>query len=278
MIIDIHTHIFPDDLAARAMEQLADIGEIPPYLDGTKAGLLESMADAGVDRCVVCPVSTKPSQVRKSNDWVAALDDPRLIPFGTLYPGMDDAPGEVRRAVAMGIKGFKLHPEYQDFSPTEDRLRPMLEEVAAAGVPILFHAGHDAGFDTLHAPPRVYAELNDRLPELTMILAHMGSFRMWDDVRHWLVGRSLYLDTAYVHIDTPYVWGNEVVGPDMTSEEFRELVRAHGSDKVVFGSDSPWAEQEEQIEGVRRSGLDEFEVRAILGGNAARLLGLQETR
>jgi uncharacterized protein len=278
MIVDIHTHAFPDELAPRAMESLIEGGDIPAFLDGTKGDLLRSMAESGVDKSVVCPVSTKATQVRKSNDWTAALDDPRLVPFGTLFPEMEDAAGEVRRAVSMGIKGFKLHPEYQDFTPTEERVRTMLEAVAEAGVPLLFHAGEDAGYPTVHAPPRVYAELNDRLPELTMILAHMGSFRMWDDVRRWIVGRPIYLDTSYVHIETPYVWDGQVAPPDMTKEQFTTLVRAHGADRVLFGSDSPWAEQTEQLDGVRNSGLNEIEVRAILGGNAARLLGLREGR
>lgn len=261
MIIDVHTHIFPDDLAPKAMEQLqAGWGTIA-YLDGTKADLLASMERAGIDKSVVCPVSTKPSQVQKSNDWVAALGDDRLIAFGTLFPGMHDPEAEVRRAVSMGIKGFKLHPEYQDFSPLEDRARPMLEAIARAGVPILFHAGIDVDIPTVHGTPRAFAILADRMPELVMILAHMGSYRMWDEVRRWLVGSDVYFDTSYVH-------------EDMSHIEFSSLVRDHGVDKVLFGSDSPWGEHTAQIAGVTESSLDEAEVAAVLSGNAVRLLGL----
>lgn len=262
MIVDVHTHIFPDELAPKAMYRLQQAADgVVAYLDGTKADLLRSMEEAGIDRSVVCPVTTKPTQDRAANEWVTLLDDERLIPFGTVHAANDDAAGEVRRAVELGVKGFKLHPEYQDFAPTDERARPMLEAIAEAGVPVLFHAGVDIEIPTVHGTPHSFAKLNDSLPELEMILAHMGSFRMWDEVSRWLVGRHVHFDTSYVH-------------KDLSSNEFAELVRELGAEKILFGSDSPWGKQEEELSSVRASGLAEDEVTAILGGNAAGLLGL----
>ena len=262
MIVDVHTHIFPDELAPRAMYRLQEAAHgVIAYLDGTKADLLRSTEEAGIDRSVVCPVTTKPTQDHAANEWVTSLDDERLIPFGTVHAANEDAPGEVRRAIESGVRGFKLHPEYQEFSPTDARARPMLEAIAEAGVPVLFHAGIDIEIPTVHGTPEAFAKLNDSLPELDMILAHMGSFRMWDEVSRWLVGRRVYFDTSYVH-------------HDLSSIEFAALVHELGVEKILFGSDSPWGRQEDEIASVRAAGLSEDETAAILGGNAARILGL----
>ena len=231
------------------------------YLDGTKADLLRSMEQAGIDCSVVCPVTTKPTQDQAANEWVISLDDERLIPFGTVHAANRDAPGEVHRAIEAGVRGFKLHPEYQDFAPTDAHARPMLEAIAEAGVPVLFHAGVDIEIPTVHGTPHAFAKLNDSLPELEMILAHMGSFRMWDEVSRWLAGRHVYFDTSYVH-------------EDLSADEFAALVRELGAEKILFGSDSPWGKQEHELASVRASGLSEDETDAILGGNAARLLRL----
>lgn len=262
MIVDVHTHIFPDELAPKAMYRLQQAAAgVVAYLDGTKADLLRSMESAGIDRSVVCPVTTKPTQDQAANEWVTSLGDERLIPFGTVHAANEDAPGEVRRAVRLGVKGFKLHPEYQDFAPMDPHARPMLEAIAEAGVPVLFHAGVDIEIPTVHGTPHAFAKLNDSLPELDMILAHMGSYRMWDEVSRWLVGRHVHFDTSYVH-------------QDLSSTEFAALARELGAEKVLFGSDSPWGEQDNELASVRAAGLSEGETAAILGGNAARLLGL----
>lgn len=261
MIIDVHTHIFPDELAERAMATLGAAVDAEPHLDGTARDLILSMERAGIDGSVVCPVATRPKQVRTANEWSAALDRERFIPFGTLHPDSDDVAGDVRHAARAGVRGFKIHPEYQDFSPLEERFRPALDAIAEAGLPVLFHAGVDIEIATIHGTPHAFALLNDRMPELVMILAHMGSFRMWDEVRRHLLGRDVYFDTSYVH-------------EDLARDDFVTLCREQGVERILFGSDSPWGEQGAELAAVRDSGLDREEVAAVLGGNAARLLGI----
>lgn len=262
MVIDVHTHIFPDELAAKAMATLGASIDVKPHLDGTAAELVRSMDRAGIDMSVVCPVATKPGQVRRANEWACSLDTERFIAFGTLHPEAEDVVADIRHAAAAGVKGFKIHPEYQDFSPLEGRALPWWEAIAEAGLPVLFHAGVDIEIPTVHGTPHAFALLNDRLPELVMILAHMGSFRMWDEVRRHLVGRDVYFDTSYVHADLP-------------RGKFLDLCREHGATRIMFGSDSPWGEQTAELEAVRDSGLAPQDVDAVLGENAARLLGIR---
>mgnify|MGYP004452568245 CR=1 FL=1 len=49
MIIDFHTHIFPDAIAQRTIEKLEAAANIKAHSDGTLTGLKTSMQKAGVD-------------------------------------------------------------------------------------------------------------------------------------------------------------------------------------------------------------------------------------
>lgn len=161
----------------------------------------------------------------------------------------------------LGLRGFKMHPEYQEFSPEESRMAPIYDAAVAAGMPILFHSGHDIGFETVRGTPEAWERVLDAWPGLTMILAHMGGFRMWEQTLAHLAGRDVYLDTAYT------------LG-HLADEAFVDLVRTHGAERVLFGTDDPWTDPAEEIARLRALDLTEDELDAILGGNAARLLGI----
>lgn len=261
MIIDVHTHIFPDHLAPKAVPALAAAAGVPAYLDGTLAQLLASMDRAGIDASVIAPVSTSPSQVRSINDFTASAASDRIIPFGTIHPEFDDAAAEIARMKNMGFRGVKFHPEYQVFHPDDMSIYPVYEQLERAGLMILFHAGIDIEIETLHGTPERFARVHEAFPGLTLILAHMGSFRMWDEVEEYLVGKNVYFDTSYVF-------------DDIEPEQFRRIVVEHGPDKILFGTDSPWTDQVEEVARLRRCGLADEVVQQILGDNAARLFGL----
>ncbi|HOV70056.1 MAG TPA: amidohydrolase, partial [Clostridia bacterium] len=90
MIIDFHAHAFPDSLAPRAMQTLSAGCGIQPCTDGTVSGLIKNMEKAGVDISVIQPVATKPSQVDSINNWIAQINNPRIIPFGAIHPDTQD--------------------------------------------------------------------------------------------------------------------------------------------------------------------------------------------
>jgi len=264
MIIDIHTHCFPDALAQRALEVLTANCEVPAILDGTCSGLRASMREAEVDRSAIMPIATKPSQARSINSWAADMnrryDD--LICFGSIHPKQDDISAEIDRLVADGIRGVKFHPDYQEFFVDEPELVPMYRALADAGLIVLFHAGVDIGLPPpVHCTPDRLARVLDAVPDLTVIAAHMGGYMCWEDVEKHLVGRDLYFDSSYSLAD---------MGP----EAMTALMKAHGVDKILFGTDSPWTDQAAEIAGIRALCLSEDEIEAVLGGNAARLLGL----
>lgn len=263
MIIDIHTHTFPDELAARAIEVLYNNCGVSPVLDGTNAGLVTSMKSAGVDKSAIMPIATKPSQVRSINSWAAMVNSQYkdLICFGTLHPKQDDWFREIAQLRADGIKGIKLHPDYQEFFVDEPELFPMYQALADAGLILLFHAGIDIGLPPpVHCTPERLARVLDAVPDLTIIAAHMGGYQCWDEAERYLVGRDLYLDTSYTIAD---------LGP----KRMTAMIKAHGPSRILFGTDSPWTDQAAEIAAIRALNLTEDQIADVLGDNAAHLLG-----
>ncbi len=261
-IADVHTHVFPDDIAASAISVLEAEGHgIKATFDGTISGLLEIMDASGIDIAVTQPVATKPGQVKRINDWAAKVGSPRIVPFGAMHPDLERPDMEIARMASMGLRGFKLHSEYQRFAPDEERMAPIYESAREHGMTILFHAGLDIGIPTLHGTPESFSRMLDAWPGLSAILAHMGGFRLWERVRECLIGRDVYMDTSYSL-------------KFMSSDAFVDLARAHGVDRVLFGTDAPWEDVSAEVARIREAGLTSSELDAVMWHNAARLLSL----
>lgn len=260
-IIDMHVHLFPDDLAAKAVPALEAMGDFRARYDGTLRGLLAEMEVSGVDVSVVQPVATKPGQVRAINEWVASITDPRVVAFGAIHPDFPDPAAEIAHMAEAGLRGFKLHPEHQAFELHDPRMDAIYSAAVEHGMIVFFHAGGDVIHETVRGTPEAFATLLDTWPDLTAVLAHMGGFRQWEGVTERLAGRDVWFDTAYTL-------------PILPPDEFVALTRTHGVDRVLFGSDGPWTNAAIEIEHLRTCGLTPAEIDAVLGGNAARLLGL----
>ena len=262
MIVDFHAHCFPDELAHRVMPAMEENAGVKAALDGTLGDLLGSMARAGIGLAVPQHIATKPGQERTINQWAAGIQGEKVLCFGTIHPGSPDWREEIKRLVDYGLKGVKFHGDFQDFYVDEPRMFPIYEALCAAGSIVLFHAGIDiARPHPCHCPPKRLRTVIDRFPEGRWVAAHLGGYLSWDEVEEHLLGHPLYLDTSYTY---------HQLGP----ERMRELIRGHGVERVLFGSDSPWADQAAAVEQIRSLGLTEEEERAVLGGNAERLLGL----
>lgn len=260
-VVDVHTHVFPTGVAARAVGSLVESGGLRPFYDGTVEGLLEAMDSAGVTVSVLQPVATRPEQVEGINDWTSSLASERLVPFGAMHPRHPDPEDEIERMAALGIRGIKLHPEFQDFDPTDPGMRRVYRAAARHGLVILFHAGEDPNFETTRGVPTAFKRVLADHTDLTVILAHLGGYRVWDEVTEHLLGERVYLDTAYTFGHLP-------------AELFREIVRGHGTDRVLFGSDGPWTDPRVELDGLASLGLSGDELESILWRNAAELLDL----
>lgn len=261
-IIDVHTHIFPDDLAERALKQLTGRSGKTAFLDGTATGLRASMRRHGIALSVTMPVSTRPRQTESINNFVTTARQPDLLHFGTLHPEYENPDAEIERLARGGIKGIKFHPDYQSFFVDEERLFPIYRSMARAGLIAFFHAGVDLGLPPpVHCPPDRLARVLDRVPNLTVVAAHFGGFKMWDDVDRHLIGKPVWLETSFT-----LSW--------LPAAEFVRMARRHGIERVMFGTDSPWADQGAEIALMEKTGLTDAELAAVFHDNAARLLGL----
>lgn len=279
MTIDFHTHTFPEKIAAAAIDKLKHASHTVPFSDGTAAGLTASMKKAGVDFSVVMPVATNPDKAASMNDVSLRMTGrDGLIYFGAIHPDTPGAKEELRRIAGEGIKGIKLHPVYQDVDINDPRSLRILEAAGELGLLITMHSGEDIGFPgVVRCSPEMTADALSKVGPVKLICAHMGGWRDWERVADCLAGTSAMLDTAFSLGDiTPLEEGyysQEQI--HMLSESaFCRLVRAFGSERVLFGSDSPWADQGEIISAIRALPLTDEEKQRILGGNACRLLGL----
>jgi len=260
MIIDFHTHIFPDKVAAAAIPKLERAGGITAYTNGTRQGLLDSMARAGVDKSVVCTIATRPEQFEPILNWAAKFADDRLIPFASVHPAAPDCLGQIDRIKKAGFKGIKMHPYYQDFYLDEPRLIPIYERISAHGLILLLHTGFDLAFpQTRRADPARIVQVAERFPELKLVASHLGAWRLWDEVRDILCGREIYMDISFA-LDF------------LTPAAARNIIINHPADFLLFGSDSPWTDQRATLDLLNRLGLETELQDKILGGNASRLL------
>jgi uncharacterized protein len=260
-VFDFHTHLYPDRIAANVVSALAQRFGNPPAFDGTVSGLQRKLAETGLCGALNLPVATRPEQVDSINAWAAANNRAPVFSLGTVHPDTPDIRAALVAARESGLKGIKLHTEYQLFTLDEPRVQPVWELCIALGLFVFLHAGGERVFPPPYrATPTAIAALLARYPRLTVVAAHLGGFRLWDEAERELVGQKLILDLSHT-----LSWA-----PD---EQIVRMVKAHGADRVVFGSDGPWQDCGTVLDAFLRLPFTVAEQRQILCGNAVRLLG-----
>ncbi len=265
MIIDFHTHIFPDKIAARTIEALEAKAGLTASTDGTLNGLISSMENAGVDMSVILPVVTKPGQFETVNTYAAWVNEnysEKLLSFGGIHPDTEDYKKELDRIKELGLKGIKIHPDYQGVMIDDARYMNIIEYADSLDLIILTHAGIDVGLpDPVHCPPDKMRKVMDKLHPKKMVVAHYGGWNQWEEVYEYLAGENLYLDTAFTF---DYIKG------DM----FYKILEKHGTDKVLFATDCPWGYQKKDVESLKKLNLTAEVKESIFYTNAKKLLEL----
>ena len=263
MILDVHTHVWPDHIAPRALGAPAD--GIRRYGDGTVVGAEDAMRRAGVDRSVCLAVADTAPRLEAANAFVGGLDPDRFIGFGTVHAGRspEENVGSLREN---GLRGVKIHPLFQGYPLDDARLWDVLGALEGEFV-CLFHVGPETpGGDNRLAPPRMVADVARAFPRLTIIAAHLGGYHVQAEALEHVVGLpGVYLDTS---------WPPSV--GSLTRHQVRAAIERHGPERVIFGSDWPMADPESEIAAIIALGFDDDTNAAILGGTLARLLGLTD--
>lgn len=260
MIIDCHAHIFPDKIASRAVKGIGDFYSLAMSHNGTLDELLESGAKAGIDKFLVNSVATTPAQVEHINTFIADCVKKypdKLIGFATIHPDYPDVAGELKRAEENGLRGVKIHPDFQEFCIDEPRAMKIYECIEGR-LPLLVHTG-DYRYEW--SKPERMARVLDMFPALDVIGAHFGGWSEWDEAYHSYNGKRIWIDTS----SSLYA---------MTPEKARELIDRFGVDRVLFGTDYPMWDASEELERFNKIPLSNEEREKILHGNLEKLLAL----
>jgi len=263
MVIDFHTHIFPEKIAARSIAALEEKSGIQAATDGTLDGLLSSMEKNSVDLSVILPVVTKPSQFDSVNAFAADVNERykgRLISFGGIHPDCEDYKAKLDTIKALELPGVKIHPDYQGVMIDDVRYMNIIEYANELGLIIMTHAGVDIGLpDPVHCPPDKMRRVLDTIRPEKMVLAHYGGWKQWEQVYECLAGENVYFDTAFTfdYIDR---------------EAFMKIYEKHDSGRILFATDSPWSDAARDIEVLKAMPIAAEEMEGILWRNAGRLL------
>ena len=279
MVIDAHTHTFPEKIAKKTIEFLQSKAESVAYTEGTDTALQKSMQKAGIDISVLLPVMTNTAQVEKLNDIAIKKNEvfaeTGLFSLGGLHPDYEDYKKEIKRLAENGITGIKLHPAYQNTDIDDIKFLRIIDCACTEGLAIVIHAGLDIGI--MHHNFASVEQIENVLKEIApekFVLAHLGGWKGWDEVEKELCGENVYFDTSFVlgeYVPPENVFVPEEKRKMLSDEQFARIVKKHGYDKVLFGSDSPWSEQSETIEKIKNCDLDESKLDLIFGGNAKKL-------
>lgn len=275
MIIDAHTHIYPEKIAAKAIEKLEKNSGVKAKTNGIESGLRKSMKEAGIDYSLLLPVATSAKQVDTINEVAARTNDAAketgILSFGGIHPDTENYKEVLHRVKSYGLKGLKLHPDYQETFFNDIRYKRIVEEATSLDLYLVIHAGVDIGLpEPVHCTPDHVVEVVRDTESDHLILAHMGGWRLWDEVQAKLLELPVYFDTSF---SGDYLKTDGVEGM-LTKEAFTNLVRAMGTDRVLFGTDSPWSGQKEAVQWLRDTTLTEEEKQQIFAGNFERIIGV----
>ena len=263
MIIDFHTHCYPDAVAAHAMAAMTGAAEacpeasgLRPEADGTLDHLRRSVHEAGADYFVQLSVVTAPRHQYNVNQFALKVNAlPDAFSFCGVHGAASDSLEELERMYDAGIKGVKLHPDEQMIDLADKKMYPVYDLISDLGLPVVIHTGFDP-----FSPDQILKVRAD-FPKLRLILAHLGGYLDWDAAEELLAGKGMPMDTALATAGLP-------------PEQAVRIIRKNGAENVFLGSDSPWATTAHALDYLLKLPLTDREKELIMGENAARLLGL----
>ena len=261
MLIDIHTHIYPDKIAQKATESVRDFYELEGSIrmNGTVDMLLQRGAQAGITHYVVLPVSNAPNRVRHINEFLLeqAKSHDNFTGFGTLHADMDGLNEEVQWILDNGLKGIKMHPDSQRFDIDDPRLMPVYEQLQGV-IPIMLHMG-DQRYDFSY--PRRLRNVLDNFPRLEVIAAHFGGYSMYETAYELLSDKDCIFD-----ISSSMMFMEPGVA--------EQYINAYGAERMAYGTDYPLWDPVEEVDRFHKLKLTSEQFDQISYKTAKRILKL----
>lgn len=257
-IIDIHTHIYPEKIAIKAISSLSDFYHLPMEGEGTAENLKSNMTEEM--RAVLLPVAVRPQNVDSINEFVYSKvsSDDKFIGFGTLHPHMENVGEEIEKIEKMGLKGVKFHADMQKIAIDDPVMFPVYDALAGR-LPVIFHCGD---FRSELSRPKKVAKVVREFPKLTVIAAHFGGWSLFDEAYDELKNLDCFIDTSSSIMFMP-------------REKTAKLLNAYGSHRLIFGSDYPMCSPKEEAERLLSFGMGEKFYERVMYKNAAELLGIE---
>ena len=279
MVIDFHTHTFPQSVAERAIAAIQEKGRSVAFTDGTRQGLLASMAGSGVQLSVVLPVATNPAKLASMNAVsIENNGDNGMLYFGAMHPLAENWKEQLQTLADAGIRGIKIHPLYQGVDITDKRYLRILQACGELDLIVVMHAGDDIAYPgQVRCSPKMTAQALRQVGPVKMVLAHMGGWKNWEEVTEYIGPTGAYVDTALsLGKITPLpdaTWQEEQLQL-LDADRFCDMVRQLGSRRVLFGTDSPWGDPKQDLERIYALPLEPWEKEQMLCQNARRLLNI----
>jgi predicted TIM-barrel fold metal-dependent hydrolase len=261
-LIDIHTHIYPNDIALKATESVQDFYGVGSHsMSGRVDELLQRGKEAGIDRFTVLPVAIRADRVRNINEFILEQTSrhKEFIGFGTVHAAMENPAGEVQWIWQQGLKGIKMHPDSQRFAIDDPRLFPVYEE-ARGRMPVLLHMG-DHRYDYSH--PIKLRKILRMFPGLQTVAAHFGGYSMYEAACEHLLDTDCVLDIS----------SSMMFMPEGEAERY---INIYGAERMAFGTDYPMWDPVKETRRFLELKLTPQQLEQIGFKTAARLLHLPQ--
>ena len=257
--IDFHTHVYPDAIASKAADNVRQFynGLGNPAIDGSVQTLLDRGTAAGVEKFVILPVAVQPTRTRSINDFIISqvADQPRFFGYGTIHAAMENITGEISYIMEKGLRGLKMHPDYQLFPIDDPRLFPVYDMIEDK-LPIVFHMG-DPRYDYSH--PKRLKKVLELFPKLQVIAAHFGGYSMYELAAEELKGKDCVFD-----VSSSLMFMDEGVA--------ERYINRHGAERFVYGSDFPMWDPVQEMERFMRLKLTDDQKEQIAHITAEEIL------
>ena len=259
-IFDIHTHVYPEEIAEKATESVRQFYQIRGAgMNGTASMLLEQGKKAGISKYLILPVAIRPNRVQGINDFILQQTKlhPEFIGFGTVHAAMNSLGDEVHRIMDIGLRGIKMHPDSQRFHIDDPRLYPLYEAIQGR-IPVMLHMG-DQRYDYSH--PVKLRKILDQFPRLQAIAAHFGGYSMQETAYELLKDTDCIFDVS----------SSMMFMEDGVPEKYINL---YGAERMAYGTDYPLWDPVQEVERFLHLKLKPEQIEQIAWKTAYRFLKL----
>lgn len=258
-VVDAHVHVYPEKIALRAAESVGDFYQYPMFKEGSIPAMLAAVEGSPITHHIIYSVATKPSNVESINDFIAAecKKHPNFVGFMAMHQDYPNPEDEIERAIGLGLRGMKLHPDTQKVNMDDDRLMRIYELIEGR-MPLVMHCG-DYRTDFSH--PRRMKRILHEFPNLVVDAAHFGGWSVFDLAVEYLENENCFLDMSS---------SQKFLGRRRT----RELCEIYGADRILFGSDFPMWNPSEEFEMFESLDFPKADFEKMTWHNAERFVGM----